>query len=114
MESSYTRRNARTNYVPVISNSNRHRTAICWESSVQRMKTAVSFFTPLKNGRWDDCEALFEVVIGRLDDIQIGDRITRRKFDPLCDEFYEALEFVQRVEFGTLWIPNEAELLTAE
>lgn len=68
----------------------------------------------IENARWDDCEALFEVVIGRLDDIQIGDRISRRKFDPLCDEFYEALEFVQRVEFSTLWVPKEAELLTAE
>jgi restriction endonuclease len=68
----------------------------------------------IEQGRWDDCEDLFETIIGRLDDIQLGERVTRRKFDPLCDEFHEALEFIQTVEFGTLWIPSDTELLTPE
>ena len=68
----------------------------------------------IEHARWDDCEDLFEILIGRLDDIQIGDRVTRRKFDPLCDEFHEALTFIQTVEFASLWIPAESDLLTPE
>jgi len=68
----------------------------------------------IEQGRWDDCEDLFEVLVGRLDDIQIGERASGRKFDPLSDEFHEALDFIQTVEFGSLWIPSESELFTAE
>jgi hypothetical protein len=68
----------------------------------------------IDEGRWDDCEELLEVVVGRLGDLQLGDRVTRRKVDPLCDEFHEALDFIQTVEFSSLWIPSEKELLTAE
>ncbi len=68
----------------------------------------------IEEGRWDDCESLFEIIIGRLDDIRIGERVTRRKFDPLCDEFHEALDFIQTVDFASLWVPSEKELLTAE
>jgi HJR/Mrr/RecB family endonuclease len=68
----------------------------------------------IEQGRWEECEELFEILVGRLDDTHIGDRATRRKFDPLCDEFYETLEFLQTVEFGALWIPADDSLLTAE
>lgn len=68
----------------------------------------------IEQGRWDDCESIFEIIIGRLDDIIIGDRITKRKFDPLCEEFHEALDFIQTAEFGLIWTPRANDVLSPE
>jgi hypothetical protein len=68
----------------------------------------------IDEGRWDDCEEYMDLMYGRIEDMPIGERGTRRSYDDLFDEFREALEFLQSVEFSPLWIPTTPEILTAE
>jgi hypothetical protein len=63
----------------------------------------------IDEARWDDSDDLFGIIVGRLDDMHLGERVTRRKFDPLCDEFQETLDFIQTVEFGSLWVPEKTD-----
>jgi len=57
-------------------------------------------------GQWDEAEAVFETVLGRLEDVHVSNRATRHRLERLHEEFYEALEFIEKVEFAALWIPS--------
>jgi len=68
----------------------------------------------IDEGRWEDCEEHMDLLYGHIEDMPIGERATRRSYDDLFEEFREALEFLESVEFSQLWVPTTPELLTAE
>jgi hypothetical protein len=67
----------------------------------------------VERGQWDEADVVFETVLGRLEDVHVNNRATRRRLERLQDEFYGALEFIEKVEFAALWIPADDALLTA-
>lgn len=68
----------------------------------------------INEGRWDDCHEFIDRLYGRVEDLSIGDRASRRSYDEIFEAFTEDLDFIQTVEFSPLWIPTTPELLTAE
>jgi hypothetical protein len=68
----------------------------------------------IERGQWDEAESVFETVLGRLEDVHVSNRVTRDKLERFHDEFYGALEFIEKVEFAAVWIPADDTLLTAD
>lgn len=66
----------------------------------------------VERGQWDEADTVFETVLGRLEDVHVSNRGTRHKLEGLYEEFYKALEFIEKVEFAALWIPSGDALLT--
>jgi hypothetical protein len=68
----------------------------------------------IDEARWDDCEQQMHLLYGRIEDITIGERATRKSYDDVFEQFQEGLDFLQSVEFQPLWIPSAPELLTVD
>jgi hypothetical protein len=68
----------------------------------------------IDEGRWDDCYTQMSLLYGRTANITITEPVNRKDYDELYEEFEEALEYLQSVEFAPLWVPSTPELLTAE
>jgi hypothetical protein len=77
-------------------------------------RDCVELLRAIDESRWDDCENQMQILYGRVEDVTIGERATRRSYDQLFEKFEEALEFLQAVEFAPLWVPAAPTLLTAE
>lgn len=68
----------------------------------------------IDDSRWDDCFLQVNHLYGRIANIPTDERANSRDYDEVFEEFEQALEYLQSVEFAPLWVPSTPELLTVE